>query len=91
MQLDALTNKLSAYSIQLQSVRGHLLLDEKILRQLLLLEELVPDKFGSILSNILDNFPTFWSKLMSERDPYVFMMNPGWLLVNLGGPSQFEI
>lgn len=79
MQLDALTNKLKTYSQQLDKVRDQLLLDDKILRQLLLLEDILPEKFSTILNNILSNFASFWSNLLADPDPYLFMHNKGML------------
>lgn len=88
MQLDALSNKLKSYGDRLLLVRDRLLLDDKILRQLLLLEDILPDKFAAILHNILTNFISFWSRLLADPDPYMFMHNKGtlncdWLIVYL--------
>lgn len=77
MQLSQLNGGLKSYTSQLDLVRERLLLDEKILRQLLLLEELIPEKFPSFLSNILSNFETLWVNFLSDKDPYMFMMNEG--------------
>ena len=79
MQLDALSTKLKSYADRLLLVRDRLLLDEKVLRQLLLLEDILPDKFAAILHNILTNFISFWSRLLAEPDPYMFMHNKGTL------------
>lgn len=78
MQLDALSNKLKTYENELAAIgRDKLLLDDKILRQLLLLEQLLPDKFASILNNILTNFTLLWSHLFTDPDPYHFMIRNG--------------
>lgn len=79
MQLSQLNGRLKSYTSQLDLVRERLLLDEKVLRQLLLLEELIPEKFPSFLSNILSNFETLWVNFLSDKDPYMFMMNEGVL------------
>jgi dynein heavy chain len=52
---------------------SELALDEKILRQLLLLEEMNSEKFNNLCLNMLDNHETLWREFMSVKDPYKFM------------------
>ena len=52
---------------------SELALDEKILRQLLLLEEMNSDKFNNLCLNMLNNHDTLWKEFMAVKDPYKFM------------------
>ena len=49
------------------------LIDEKKLRQLVLLEELLASKFAGITLNIKHNRDTLWRAFIADDDPYAMM------------------
>lgn len=77
MQQDALTNKIKTHPCDLSAISKLFLLDEKILRQLLLLEESLPDCFRHVCTNMIEDYQTTWSQLMTATDPYELMSNIG--------------
>ena len=52
-------------------------IDEKSLRQLVLLEEMLPLKFGGLCANMKVNHDKLWAELVSCKDPYKFMSSNG--------------
>lgn len=81
MQQDILEEKIK--SLEDTKFAGELLIDEKVLRQLLLLEETLTDRFKSICKNMQTNKETFWKIFMSVKDPYQLMSIQGSLFMAL--------
>jgi len=59
------------------NVFASLSIDEKCLRQLVLLEETLPKKFSGLCTNIKTNHEKLWMEFFSCKDPYKFMASNG--------------
>ena len=68
--LDDLTNKIQEFK-EMEFVK-ELLIDDKTLRQLVLLEETLPNKFDKLCLNMEKNLLTVWKSFMKSPDPYDF-------------------
>lgn len=71
MQLDTLNEKIQNFKEY--AFPGELLIDDKVLRQLMLLEETLPEKFNDLCQNMETNLTNVWKGLMDSNDPYDFM------------------
>jgi dynein heavy chain len=89
MHQEALSSKIS--KLENLNVINELLIDEKKLRQLLLLEETIPIKFSGLTSNMQTNSNLLWKKFMSIKDPYHFMSNEdNWKIFNFNNLTKFQ-
>ena len=75
MQQDALSSKIQ--DIKDLSFASELLIDDKSLRQLLLLEQILPEKFERICNNMATNLEPLWIHFVKSKDPYKFMSEKG--------------
>ena len=50
-----------------------LMIDEKLIKQLFLLENLFPEKFHGLIENMQKNYSTLWQNIKVSDDPYEFM------------------
>jgi hypothetical protein len=75
MQLDNLTLKIKS-SPNEYAFANELLIDEKTLRQILLLEDIFPHNFKSLCENMKNNLES-WSAFFKSKDPYEFMSLDG--------------
>lgn len=80
MQQDALSQK--AKSLADIKFTTELLIDEKVLRQLLLLEEMLPERFKRICQNMQENTNTIWKDFINSEDPYKLISSEGLELIN---------
>lgn len=78
MKLEQLTEKIQEFKEM--EFSKELLIDDKTLRQLIILEELLPDKFKDLCLNIDTNIDFVWKKFMNSNDPYDFSDIEGKLL-----------
>jgi len=76
MQLDILNEKIKSSNNEYDFIY-ELLIDDKILRQLLLLEEILPESFKSLCENIKMNLNDVWKSFITSKDPYKFMSIEG--------------
>lgn len=76
MQQNALAKKV--HDLGDFKVFERLTLDEKSVRQLLLLEETLPHKFNALSLNMKNNHDTLWKEFMAVKDPYKYMALNGW-------------
>ncbi len=72
LQQDILTEKIKNIT-NLNLFGQTLLIEEKKLRQVLLLEDLLPEKFKDLSVNMQSNCEEFWLKFMNHKDPYNFI------------------
>lgn len=70
MKLEQLTEQIQEFKEM--EFSKELLIDDKTLRQLIILEELLPDKFKDLCLNIETNIDFVWRKFMNSNDPYDF-------------------
>jgi len=75
MQQNALTEKIKLLGDF--KVYASLSLDEKMLRQILLLEETIPQKFTGLCVNMKVNNEKLWSEFIACNDPYKYMASNG--------------
>lgn len=75
MQMDSLFLKIKSAPEE-YAFANDLLIDEKILRQILLLQDIFPQNFGSFCENIRNNLDN-WTAFIKSKDPYVFMSHDG--------------
>lgn len=73
-QLDALNEKIKADDF---TFINNLFVDEKMLRQILLLEDILPETFSSLIDNMRKNCDNIWVQFVAAKDPYLFMSNEG--------------
>jgi len=69
--------KLEELNEKIQEFKGmdfakELLIDDKTLRQLVILEELLPERFRGMCHNIDKNVEFVWRGFMGSNDPYDF-------------------
>ena len=70
---------------------SNLSIDEKNLRQLLLLEEILPNKFKALCLNMKNNHGTLWKEFIACKDPYKFMsLNEHKKLFDFAGLTKFQ-
>lgn len=67
---ESLSQKYNA--IENKETFSYLLIDEKTVKQLILLEEIIPEKFTGIINNISNNLE-FWKSFKASTDVYEFM------------------
>ena len=90
MQQETLSAKISKHA-GVNVFKELLKVDEKKLRQILLLEEILPEKFASLTSNMEKNYNVLWRKFMSIKDPYQFMSNQeNWKNFDFNGLTKFQ-
>jgi len=70
MQLDTLNEKIQ--ELKEYTFPTDLLVDDKILRQLMLLEDTLPEKFTGLCKNMEANLTELWHGFMNSNDPYDF-------------------
>ena len=75
MQLDSLSSKIKS-SPNEYAFAHELLIDEKTLRQILLLEDIFPQNFKSFCQNMNSNLES-WAAFFKSKDPYEFMSLDG--------------
>ena len=71
MQLDVLSERIQGF--KMLTFPTELLVDDKTLRQILLLEETLPDKFAGLCSNMEQHLEAVWRRFMDSSDPYDYM------------------
>ena len=71
MEYEKLTEKIEL--IENKTFMSELGLEEKTLRELLLLEELVQNKFENLVGSMERFYGEFWSELIKSKDPYAFI------------------
>jgi hypothetical protein len=76
MQLDFLNDKIKEEMKDFK-FPNELLIDDKMLRQLVLLEMTLPNKFQNLCSNMEQNLELLWKKFVNSNDPYDFMSIEG--------------
>ena len=59
---------------------SELMLEEKLVKQLILLEELFPEKFHGLIENMQKNYSHLWLDFKTVNDPYEFMESEGNLI-----------
>lgn len=85
MQHDALSKRIKATE-NLRVLFDELFIDERKVRQLILLEDVLPDKFKSTCQNMLENTKSLWKRFIMIKDPYQFMSYEGilqFVIINL--------
>jgi dynein heavy chain len=89
MNQEALSNKI--LKLESMDAFNELIIDDKKLRQMLLLEENIPDKFSGLTVNVQTNIEVLWKKFMSIKDPYHFMSNEdNWKHFNFNSLTKFK-
>ena len=56
---------------------SELKVDEKLVKQLILLEEMFPEKFHGLIENIQKYYTSMWMNFKASNDPYDFLENDG--------------
>ncbi len=54
-----------------------LAIEEKALRQIVLLQDIIPERFASLCDNLEKNFDSCWKELIECADPYKIMSQTG--------------
>ena len=72
---EELTIKLN--NLEDKNFMTELMLDEKLVKQIILLEEIFPEKFHGLIENMQKNYSSMWMNFKTSNDPYDFLENEG--------------